>query len=118
MCYYLYELSLESPGESSPLQKGNTMMDLAMVITTVAIMYLTTWSLHSHDKMSGVVPLILAVIATALLVMELAAYAVVILPRTSWMTSAAVFSAVITLFVTCALARVNGRSKLLRDKSR
>lgn len=106
------------PEKVVPVRKAIQMMDLAMIVTTMAIMYLTTWSLHSHDKMSGVVPLILAVIATALLVMELAAYAVVILPRTSWMTSAAVFSAVITLFVTCALARVNGRSKLLRDKSR
>ena len=95
------------------------MMDIAMVITTAAIMYLTAWSLYSHTKVSGVVPAILAAMAVAVIVVEVAAYAVVLLPRMPWTASAAVFTATTTLFTACALAHADGRSKLLRDnKSR
>ena len=94
------------------------MMDIAMIITTVSIMYLAAWSLNSHDKMSGVVPSTLAVIAATIILLELAAYMVVLLPILPWPISAAVFTATATLFAACSLARVNGRSKLLRGKSR
>lgn len=93
-------------------------MDIAMVITVAATMYITAWSLDSHNKMSGVTPSILAVIAAILLVMELIAYAVILLPRMPWTMSAAVFLAAATLSATCSLARANRRNKLLRDKSR
>ncbi len=95
------------------------MMDIAMVITTAAIMYLTAWSLH-HDKMSGIMPSILAVIAATVIVLEIAAYMVVLLPILPWSISAAVFTATATLFVTCSLARINRRSSKLTwgNKSR
>ena len=94
------------------------MMDIAMIITTTSVMYLASWSLYSHDKMSGIMPSILAAMAGAVIVVEVAAYAVVLLPRMPWTVSAAVFTATATLFTACALARVNGRDKLLRGKSR
>ena len=94
-------------------------MDIAMVITTAAIMYLTAWSLYSHTKMSGVVPAILAAMAVAVIVVEVAAYAVVLLPRMPWTASAAVFTATATLFATCSLARsAEARNKLRGKKSR
>ena len=92
------------------------MMDLAMVITTVAIMYITAWSLH-HDKMSGIMPSLLAAMATVLIVLETTAYAVIFLPVLPWEVSAAVFLAVATLFTTCSLAR-SAEARNLRDKSR
>lgn len=94
------------------------MMDIAMIITTLSTMYLAAWSLHSHDKMSGIMPSILAAMAAAVIVVEVAAYAVIFLPVLPWEVSAAVFLAVMTLFTTCSLARADGRSKLLRGKSR
>ena len=75
-------------------------MDLAMVVTTAAIMYLATWSIH-YDKMSGIMPSILAVIAATIIMLELAAYMVVLLPILPWSISAAVFTATATLFATC-----------------
>ena len=115
---YLYELSSESPGESSPQEQENKMYETAMIITVVSVMYLAAWSLHSHDKMSGIMPSILAVMAATILVVEITAYAVILLPVLPWAASAAVFTATATLFAACALARADGRSKLLRDKSR
>lgn len=95
------------------------MMDIAMIITTTSVMYLASWSLYSHDKMSGIMPSILAAIAATIIMLELAAYMVVLLPILPWSISAAVFTATAALFVTCSLARINGRSgKLTRDKSR
>ena len=94
-------------------------MDIAMIITTMSVIYLAAWSLYSHDKMSGIMPSILAVIAATAIMLELAAYMVVLLPILPWSISAAVFTATAALFVTCSLARINGRSgKLMRDKSR
>lgn len=115
---YLYELSSESPGESSPQEQENKMYETAMIITVVSVMYLAAWSLHSHDKMSGITPSILAVMAATILVVEITAYAVILLPVLPWAASAAVFTATATLFAACALARADGRSKLLRGKSR
>ena len=96
------------------------MYETAMIITVVSVMYLAAWSLHSHDKMSGIMPSILAVMAATILVVEITAYAVILLPVLPWAASAAVFTATATLFVTCSLARINARSsKLKRDnKSR
>ena len=94
------------------------MMDIMMIITVASIMYLATWSLYSHDKMSGVVPAILAAMAAMAILLEFTIYMVVLLPVLPWEASAAVFTATATLFTVCALARVNGRSKLLRGKSR
>lgn len=94
------------------------MMDIAMIITTISVIYLASWSLYSHDKMSGAVPAILAVMAAIILVVEITAYAVILLPVLPWPASAAVFTATTTLFTACALAHADGRSKLLRDKSR
>lgn len=105
------------PEKVVPVRKAIQMMDLAMIVTTMAIMYLTTWSLH-HDKMSGIMPSILAAMATVAILLELVAYMVVLLPILPWSISAAVFLAAATLFTTCSLARADGRSKLLRDKSR
>ena len=94
------------------------MMDIAMIITTAAIMYLTAWSLH-RDKMSVIMPSILAAMAVAVIVAEVAAYSVVLLPRMPLAVSAAVFTATATLFATCSLARTNEHSgKIKRDKSR
>ena len=94
------------------------MMDIAMIITTAAIMYLTAWSLH-RDKMSGIMPSILAVIAATIIMLELAAYMVVLLPILPWSISAAVFTATATLFATCSLARsAEARNKLRGKKSR
>lgn len=94
-------------------------MDIAMIITTISVMYLATWALYSHDKMSGVVPSILAVIAATAIMLEFAAYMVVLLPILPWSISAAVFTATATLFATCSLARTNEHSgKIKRDKSR
>ena len=94
------------------------MMDIAMIITTAAIMYLTAWSLH-RDKMSGIVPSILAAMAVAVIVAEVAAYSVVLLPRMPLAVSAAVFTATATLFATCSLARsAEARNKLRGKKSR
>ncbi len=94
------------------------MMDLAMVVTTAAIMYLATWSIH-YDKMSGIMPSILAVIAATIIMLELAAYMVVLLPILPWSISAAVFTATATLFATCSLARsAEARNKLRGKKSR
>lgn len=94
------------------------MMDIMMIITVASIMYLATWSLYSHDKMSGVIPAILAAMAAMAILLEFTIYMVVLLPVLPWTASAAVFTATATLFTACALARVNGRSKLLRGKSR
>lgn len=94
------------------------MYETAMIITVVSVMYLAAWSLHSHDKMSGIMPSILAVMAATILVVEITAYAVILLPVLPWAASAAVFTATAILFAACALARADGRSKLLRDKSR
>ena len=94
------------------------MMDIAMIITTISVMYLATWALYSHDKMS-VVPSILAVIAATAIMLELAAYMVVLLPILPWSISAAVFTATATLFATCSLARsAEARNKLRGKKSR
>ena len=94
-------------------------MDIAMIITTVSVMYLAAWSLHSHDKMSGIMPSILAVIAATIIMLELAAYMVVLLPILPWSISAAVFTATATLFATCSLARsAEARNKLRGKKSR
>jgi len=94
------------------------MMDIAMIITTAAIMYLTAWSLH-RDKMSGIMPSILAAMAVAVIVAEVAAYSVVLLPRMPLAVSAAVFTATATLFATCSLARsAEARNKLRGKKSR
>ena len=107
------------PEKVVPAWKVVQMMDLAMVITTAAIIYLATWSLYSHDKMSGVVSSILAAMAVAVIVAEVAAYSVVLLPRMPLAVSAAVFTATATLFATCSLARTNEHSgKIKRDKSR
>ena len=90
------------------------MMDLAMVVTTAAIMYLATWSIH-YDKMSGIMPSILTVIAATIIMLELAAYMVVLLPILPW----SVFTATATLFATCSLARsAEARNKLRGKKSR
>lgn len=118
MCYIYMSFLWNPPEKVVPAWKVVQMMDLAMVITTAAIIYLATWSLYSHDKMSGVVSSILAAMAAIILVVEITAYAVIFLPVLPWEVSAAVFTAATTLFITCALARVNGRSKLLRGKSR
>ena len=94
------------------------MMDIAMIITTAAIMYLTAWSLH-RDKMSGIMPSILAAMAVAVIVAEVATYSVVLLPRMPLAVSAAVFTATTALFVTCSLARsAEARNKLRGKKSR
>lgn len=115
---YLYELSSESPGEGSPQEQENKMYETTMIITVVSAMYLAAWSLHSHDKMSGIAESVIAAMAVAVIVVEVAAYAVILLPRMHWAVSAAVFTATATLFVTCALARTNKQNKLLRGKSR
>ena len=115
---YLYELSSESPGESSPQEQENKMYETAMIITVVSVMYLAAWSLHSHDKMSGIAPSILAAMAAMAILLELTIYMVVLLPVLPWTISAVVFTATATLFVTCALVRANEQNKLLRDKSR
>lgn len=95
------------------------MMDVMMIITTVSVMYLAAWALYSRDKMSGIMPSILAAMAVAVIVAEVAAYSVVLLPRMPLAVSAAVFTATATLFATCSLARTNERSgKIKRDKSR
>ena len=94
------------------------MMDIMMIITVASIMYLATWSLYSHDKISGVVPAILAAMAAMVILLEFTIYMVVLLPVLPWAASAAVFTATAVLFTTCALARVNRHSKLLRGKSR
>lgn len=94
------------------------MMDIMMIITVASIMYLATWSLYSHDKMSGVIPAILAAMAAMAILLEFTIYMVVLLPVLPWTASAAVFTATATLFVACSVVRVNGRSKLLRGKSR
>ena len=94
------------------------MYETAMIITVVSAMYLAAWSLHSHDKMSGVIASVLAIIAATVIVLELTIYMVVLLPILHWAISAAVFTATATLFVTCALARANKQNKLLRGKSR
>lgn len=119
MCYIYKSFLWNPPEKVVPVWKAIQMMDLAMVITTAAIMYITAWSLH-HDKMSGIMPSIMAVIAATVIVFDLAAYMVVLLLILPWSISAAVFTATATLFVTCSLARINARSsKLKRDnKSR
>ena len=119
MCYIYKSFLWNPPEKVVPVWKAIQMMDLAMVITTAAIMYITAWSLH-HDKMSGIMPSIMAVIAATVIVFDLAAYMVVLLPILPWSISAAVFTATAILFVTCSLARINARSsKLKRDnKSR
>ena len=95
------------------------MMDIAMIITTISVMYLATWALYSHDKMSGVVPSILAVIAATAIMLEFAAYMVVLLPILPWSISAAVVTATATLVATCSLARsAEARNKLRGKKSR
>ncbi len=93
------------------------MMDIAMIITTVSVMYLTAWSLH-HDKMSRIAESVIAAMAVAVIVVEVAAYAVILLPRMHWAVSAAVFLAVATLFTTCSLARSAEARNKLRGKSR
>ena len=94
-------------------------MDIAMIITTASVMYLAAWSLHSHDKMSGIAESVIAAMAVAVIVAEVAAYSVVLLPRMPLAVSAAVFTATATLFATCSLARTNEHSgKIKRDKSR
>ena len=94
-------------------------MDIAMIITVMSVMYLAAWSLHSQGRMSGIAASILAAIAAMAILLELTIYMVVLLPVLPWEVSAAVLLAVATLFATCSLARISGRSsKLLRDKSR
>ena len=94
------------------------MYETAMIITVVSAIYLAAWSLH-HDKMSGIMPSILAAMAAMAILLEFTIYMVALLPVLPWAASAAVFTATATLFTACALARVNdGRSKLLRGKSR
>lgn len=93
-------------------------MDIAMIITTASVMYLAAWSLHSHDKMSGIAESVIAAMAVAVIVVEVAAYAVILLPRMHWAVSAAVFLAVATLFTTCSLARSAEARNKLRGKSR
>lgn len=94
------------------------MIDIMMIIIVASIMYLATWSLYSHDKMSGVIPAILAAMAAMAILLEFTVYMVVLLPVLPLTASAAVFTATATLFVACSVARINGRSKLLRGKSR
>lgn len=93
------------------------MYETAMIITVVSAIYLATWSLYSHDKMSGVIPAILAAMAAMAILLEFTIYMVVLLPVLPLTASAAVFTATATLFVACSVARVNGRSKLLRGAS-
>ena len=92
------------------------MMDIMMIITVVSIAHLAAWSLHYFHRSKAAS--VLALVAATVIILELAAYAVVFLPVLPWEASAAVFLAVATLFTTCSLARADGRSKLLRGKSR
>ena len=91
------------------------MYETAMVITVVSAIYLAAWSLHSHDKMSGVIASVLAIIAATVIVLELTIYMVVLLPILHWAISAAVFTATAILFVTCLLARINRPRNLLQE---
>lgn len=92
-------------------------MDIAMVITVVSTMYLVTRSIH-YDKMSGIAESVIAAMAVAVIVLEVTAYAVILLPTLHWAASAAVFLSVTTLFTTCSLARMNGSSAEARNKLR
>lgn len=93
------------------------MMDIMMIITVASIMYLAAWSLHYFHRSKATS--ILALVTATVIVLEVTIYMVVLLPVLPWTMSAAVFLAVATLFTTCSLARISGRSsKLLRDKSR
>ena len=94
------------------------MHETAMIITVVSVIYLSAWSLYSYDKMSGIAASILAAMAAMAILLEFTIYMVVLLPVLPWTASAAVFTATATLFVACSVVRVNGRSKLLRGKSR
>ena len=94
-------------------------MDIMMIITVASIMYLAAWSLHYFHRSKATS--ILALVTATVIVLELVAYSVVLLPTLHWAVSAAVFFASITLLTTCSLARTNGRSveeRNLRDKSR
>ena len=92
-------------------------MDIMMIITVVSIAHLAAWSLHYFHRSKAAS--VLALVAATVIMLELAAYMVVLLPILPWSISAAVFTATTALFVTCSLARINGRSgKLTRDKSR
>lgn len=92
-------------------------MDIMMIITVASIMYLAAWSLHYFHRSKATS--ILALVTATVIVLEVTIYMVVLLPVLPWTMSAAVFLAVATLFTTCSLARISGRSsKLLRDKSR
>lgn len=93
------------------------MMDIAMIATVASIAYLAAWSIH-YDKMSGIAASIFAIVTATIIVLEVTIYMVVLLPVLPWTISAAVFLAVATLFTTCSLARISGRGKLLRGKSR
>ena len=92
------------------------MMDIMMIITVVSIVHLAAWSLRYFRRSKAAS--VLALVAATVIILELVAYAVVFLPVLPWEVSAAVFLAVATLFTTCSLVRADGRSKLLRGKSR
>ena len=93
------------------------MMDIMMVITVASIMYLAAWSTYYFHRSKATS--ILALMAATVIVLEVTAYAVILLPTLHWSASAAVFLSVTILFTTCSLARINGRSAKLRDnKSR
>ena len=92
------------------------MMNIMMIITVVSIVHLAAWSLHYFHRSKAAS--VLALVAATVIILELVAYAVVFLPVLPCEVSAAVFLAVATLFTTCSLVRADGRSKLLRGKSR
>ncbi len=95
------------------------MMDIMMIITVVSIAHLAAWSLHYFHRSKAAS--VLALVAATVIILELVAYSVILLPTLHWAVSAAVFFASITLLTTCSLARTNGRSaeaRNLRDKSR
>ena len=90
-----------------------------MIITVVSIAHLAAWSLHYFHRSKAAS--VLALVAATVIILELVAYSVILLPTLHWAVSAAVFFASITLLTTCSLARTNGRSaeaRNLRDKSR
>ena len=92
-------------------------MDIMMIITVVSIAHLAAWSLHYFHRSKAAS--VLALVAATIIMLELAAYMVVLLPILPWSISAAVFTATTALFVTCSLARsAEARNKLRGKKSR
>ena len=118
MCYICMSFLWNPPEKVVPAQKEKCNDGHCYDHHDHAAMYLAAWSLHSHDKMSGIAPSILAAMAAMAILLELTIYMVVLLPVLPWTISAVVFTATATLFVTCALVRANEQNKLLRDKSR